>query len=144
MPHISETRIRILADGVEQIAANRAPNWYRGHVLDIEIDGKGYHLGSASGDGYNCLIDTLRQVLPGIMCNVAAVRSALEDRHRGLHTEIIPGDYLSLDFWSEIVDLLGFHNELGRIRASWAHRFRVVCVDLTRIGSGDVFNALTR
>ena len=137
--HMSETCISIVADGVEQRAANRAPYWYRGQVLDIELDGQSYHLGSASGDGCNCLIDTLRQVLPGIMCGVAAVRSALEDRHRGLPTEIIPGDYLPLDMWDDIVDLLGFHNELGRIRASWAHRFRVVCVDLTWIGSGDVF-----
>ena len=130
MPHISETRISIVAGGIEQRAAIRTPYWYRGQVLDIEMDGQSYHLGSASGAGCNCLIDTLRQVVPGaIMCSVAAVRSALEDRHRGLPTEIIPGDYLPLDFL-DIVDLFGFYNELGRIRASWAHRFRVVCVSI--------------
>ena len=136
VPHMSETRIRIVADGVEQTTARRAPYWYRNKILDIELDGHSYHLGSASGDGCNCLIDTLRQVLPGIICNVAAVRAELERRHLGL---IVPGDFLPLDFWDEIVDLLGFHNELGSVRASWAHRFRVVCVDLTWIGSGDVF-----
>ena len=49
MQHISETRIRIVADGVEQARANRAPNLYQGKVLEIEVDGKIYHLESASG-----------------------------------------------------------------------------------------------
>ena len=142
VPHVSETRIRIVADGVEQTAARRAPYWYRGKVLEIEVGRRWYHLGSASGDGCNCLIDTLRQVLHGIMgimCSVVAVRAALESRHRGLPTEIIPNDYLSLDLWADIIDLLGLYNENGKVRTSWAHRFRVVCVDLTWIGNGDVF-----
>ena len=139
VPHISETRIRIVADGVEQTAANKAPYWYQNKDLEIEVDGRSYHLGRASGDENNCLIDTLRQALPFCMCSVAAVRSALEVRHRGLPTEIRPGEFLPLDFWDDIVDLLGRYNESGSLRASWAHRFRVVCVDLTWIGSGEVF-----
>ena len=93
VPHISETRIRIVADGVEQTAANKAPYWYQDKVLEIEVDGRSYHLGCASGDGFNCLIDTLRQALPSVMCSVAAVRSALEDRHRGLPTEIVRASF---------------------------------------------------
>ena len=139
MPHISETNIRIVANGVEQTSARREPLWYQGQVLQIELNGHSYRMGSASGDGCNCLIDTLRQVLPGVISSVAAVRAELENRHRGLRTHIVPGAFLPLDFWDEIVDLLGFYNEVRRIRASWAHRFRVVCVDLTWIGSGDVF-----
>ena len=100
-----------------------------------------YHLGSASGKGCNCLIDTLRQVTPGIMCNVAGVRADLENRHRGCHTHITPGDYLSLDYWLDIVELLYKHNQeryAPSARTGLSQRFRVVCVDLTWIGSGDV------
>ena len=108
-------------------------------MLDIVIDGQSYQLGSASGDGYNCLIDTLRQKLPGVICSVSGVRAALEERHRNLPTRIAPRAYLPLDFWDEIVDLCGFYNEVKAIRTSWAHRFRIVCVDVTWIGHGEVF-----
>ena len=67
------------------------------------------------------------------------VRAALENRHRGLPSAIAPGDFLPLDLWDGAIDLLGIHNEIGRLQTSWVHRFRVVCVDLTWIGNGDVF-----
>ena len=52
VPHISKkTRIRISTNGVEQTEAHRHPFWYRSQVLEIEVDGHAYHLGSASGDG---------------------------------------------------------------------------------------------
>ena len=76
-------------------------------MLDIVIDGQSYQLGSASGDGYNCLIDTLRQKLPGVICSVSGVRAALEERHRNLPTRIAPRAYLPLDIWADIVDLCG-------------------------------------
>ena len=66
-------------------------------MLDIVIDSQSYQLGSASGDGYNCLIDTLRQKLPGVICSVSGVRAALEERHRNLPTHIVPRAYLPLD-----------------------------------------------
>jgi hypothetical protein len=141
VPHISETRIRISSNGVEQTEAHREPFWYQSQVLEIEVDGHACHLGSASGAGYNCLIDTLRQQLPGIICNVSHVRQELENRHRGKATQISPGAYLPLDFWDDIVDLLKYHNAVTQpVRESWAHRFRVVCVDLTWIGHGEVFS----
>ena len=108
-------------------------------MLDVVIDGQSHRLGSASGSGCNCLIDTLRQKLPGVICSVSGVRAALEDRHRSLPTCITPGEHLPPDFWNEIVDLCGFHNEFQPIRKSWAHRFRIVCVDLTWIDHGEVF-----
>ena len=68
-----------------------------------------------------------------------AVRFALEDRHRGLRTEIIPGDHLHLDLLEDIVDLLAFHSEVKSLQTSSAHRFRRVCVDFAFIGDGEVF-----
>ena len=138
VPHISEMNIRILADGFEQTAARMTPYWYRGVRLDIKLDGQSFRLGRASGDGCNCLIDTLRQQIPGVICSVPLVRSELERRHRGRPTEILPGAYLPLELWDDIVDLLGFHNAEKRVHTSWAHRFKVACIDLTWIGSGEV------
>ena len=82
--------IRISADGVEQTAARRNPFWYRGLRLDITLDGQNVYLGHASGDGCICLIDMLRQEIPGVICSVSKVRSELERRHRGQPTEIVP------------------------------------------------------
>ena len=139
VPHISETRIRILADNVEQMAAQREPNWYRGKIIDIDIEGASYHMGTATGAGCNCLIDTLRQKLPGIICHVPLVRSMLEERHCNLPTAILPGDYLSLDLWYDIIDLLFACNAVMHTKQRNQHRnYKVVCVDMTWIGSGDV------
>lgn len=68
--------------------------------------GKFYYLGNASGEGCNCLIDTLRQTIPGIMRNVSRVRAELEQRHRNRQTQA-PGSYLPFDLWDGILDLLG-------------------------------------
>ena len=112
MPHLSETHIRILANGIEQMTARRRPFWYEGQVLEIVIDGQSYAMGSASGEGCNCLIDTLRQTLPGVMCSVPRVRATLEDRHRNLPTRVALSAYLSLGLWGEILDLLWLYNEI--------------------------------
>ena len=115
VPHISETQIRISCNGVEQTEDHREPYWYRNQVIEIEVDGHAYRLGEASGDGCNCLIDTLRQKLQGIICNISWVRQELENHHRGKDTQIIPGDYLPLDFWDDIVDLLISHNAVTQV-----------------------------
>ena len=66
------------------------------------------------------------------------MRAELENRHRGLSTHITPGEFLSLDYWHDIVELLILYNEVSSDRTGSAHQYRVVCVDLTWIGSGDV------
>eukprot|EP00973_Karenia_brevis_P028027 3859141-Karenia_brevis.AAC.1 len=59
-------------------APRSKPNWWAAcWSLVIEIDSHSYIQGFASGDGCNCLIDTIRQQL-GAQCDVAAVRGALE------------------------------------------------------------------
>ena len=73
VPHISETRIRILADSVEQMAAQREPDWYRGKIIHIDIEGVSYHMGTVTGDECNCLIHTLLQTLPVcLLCGVCS------------------------------------------------------------------------
>ena len=105
MPHMNQLDIRVFADGVQQAAAMVVPHWYEGRALEIYVNDVAFELGRANGDGCNCLIDTLRQKVPGIICNVAAVRAALEERHRGTASHIIPGDYLDIDSSFEIIDL---------------------------------------
>ena len=75
---MSQLDIRVCADGVPQKAAKVAAHWYEGKALEIYVNGEAFELGRASGEGCNCLIDTLRQKLPGVIFSVAAVREDLE------------------------------------------------------------------
>ena len=92
---MSETHLQMLANGIEQMTARRRPFWYEGQVLEILTDGQSYDVGNASGDGCSCLIDTLRQKIPGVK-----LRATLEERYRNLPTRIAPGAYLPLDLWA--------------------------------------------
>lgn len=136
--HMSQTSIQILADGIVQCASRRKPYWYEGHRLRIMVDDQQFALGKASGEGCNCLIDTLRQKLGVASCNIADVRRRLEALHELCETEILPHDYLSLDYWEDIISLITEQSghSAGTVRA--ASRFQVNCIDLTWIGHGEV------
>ena len=136
--HMSQTSIQILADGIMQCASRRKPYWYEGHRLRIMVDDQQFALGKASGEGCNCLIDTLRQKLGVASCNIADVRRRLEALHELCETEILPHDYLSLDYWEDIISLITEQSghSAGTVRA--ASRFQVNCIDLTWIGHGEV------
>ena len=78
VPHMHQTRIEILKDGVALQPGRRlSQSWWIGHNIVLRIEGLHYCMGAASGDGFNCLIDTLRQSL-GLVCNVSYVRRILE------------------------------------------------------------------
>lgn len=86
VPHMNQLSIRVYADGVKQAAAVVQPQWYEGKALEVFVNGEAFELGAANGDGCDCLIDTFRQELPGIICSVASVSQHLEERHRGWAT----------------------------------------------------------
>ena len=91
MPHMSQTSIRIFADGAEQTHQRREAHWYDEHrEIEVEIDGMKFSVGEACGDGCNCLIDSLRQVVLVGAVNVALVREQLESLHWGRGTRIVP------------------------------------------------------
>ena len=137
VPHMNEITVTITCDDALVERAQRRVNWWDGRRVEINVDDSWFVLGKANGDGCNCLIDTLRQCLQ-LICNVSAVRAALERKHSSRPTAIIPLDYLDLRlYWSDIVDLLGTHNELRRMD-NLSSRVRVVCVDMCWIGNGDV------
>ena len=88
------------------------PFWYEGLKLEVVVDGQHFELGTASGDGHNCLIDTLRKLLNrrcGFFIpegSVVDVRNRLEGKHSDLASAITPGDYLELrPYWEERLDL---------------------------------------
>ena len=107
------------------------------------MDNKMYTQGYASGEGFNCLIDTLRQML-NIISNTKRVRMELEKKFRTGPGRIRSGEYLELQHhWKDVIDLLFLYNEMdlpvtpsgGR---SWSDIHKVVCVDMIYMGEGDV------
>ena len=137
-PHLQQTQILISVEGEAVECCQRLPGWWIGQKLEISVDGMCFVLGSASGEGCNCLIDTLRQVLPTFVCDVALVRAELERRHAQNSTAILPFDYLDLAiYWSDIIDIIGEQNILART-AKLSSKFRVCCVDMCWIGHGEV------
>ena len=61
VPHMSQTNIGLYLDGAPlAYGAQRSAQWYEGRKLEIVVDGKSFEFGTASGEGCNCLIDTLR------------------------------------------------------------------------------------
>ena len=107
-PHLQQTQIFIKAERHDVERNQRLPGLWNGQQLEISVDGIWFVLGSASGEGCNCLIDTLRQLLPTFVCDVALVRAELERRHARSPTAILPFDYLDLaSYWSDIIDIIG-------------------------------------
>ena len=105
--------------------------------MEVSVNNNWFVLGKASGEGCNCLIDTLRQLLPTPMCNVSFVRAELERRHARSPTAIVRGDFLDLaTYWTDIIDIIGQYNEQGRVH-NLSSRFRVCCVDMCWIGHGE-------
>ena len=137
-PHLQQTQISISVQG-EAIECNqRLPEWWIGQQLEISVDDIWFVLGSASGQCCNCLIDTLRQVLPTVVCDVALVRAELERRHAEKSTAILPFEYLDLaTYWSDVIDIIGEQNIVART-VGLSSKFRVCCVDMCWIGHGEV------
>ena len=144
VPHLSQTEIAVFVDDVRQANQQRGPGWYTGKRLRVVIDGKSFELGSASGDGCNCLIDTLRKLLnqQGNFLipqgSVEAVRCSLEDKHRTGATPIICGDYLDLAlYWEDVVTFLLEADHFGNSARRRQDSYEIVCADMLELGHGD-------
>ena len=142
---MSQTDVTMFLDGAQVREGPRPePYWYAGHALKICVDGIVFQLGTAKGDGHNCLVDTLRQMLNErhgaliVEGRVADVRARLEDRRRGGATPIASLDFLDLAYyWEDIVDLLERADEGRSVRPLGSAHYEVMCVDLMYVGSGD-------
>ena len=86
VPHFrGELNIRVL-DNENPVKMSRTilpADWWLWQNVVIEIDGDRYRMGSASGNGCNCLIDTLRQALD-VVCNVDQIRHLLHQKYAKL------------------------------------------------------------
>ena len=146
MPHIGQTDFILTADGVRQHGngVRRKPGWYDGKKLEVSVDNMRFELGYATGDGCNCLIDTLRKLLndlPSVIIPqgcLPEVRRLLEDKHRHGPTPIRSRDYLDLaHYWEDIVNLLWerdtVHLQLNRT----AEYFEIICIDLLDLDHGE-------
>ncbi len=116
VPHLSQIQMTLRADEHEvpnNCGRLRSFWWVLARSLEykvtVEFEDRLYFMGDASGDGCNCLIDTFRQRL-GIICNVAAVRARLEQKHRELPTRIRPRG-----LFGPCRDVAGCHRGAGTV-----------------------------
>ena len=87
-------------------------------------------MGTASVEECNCLLDTLRQQLQ-LHCDIKTVRAFVQAQDASL----VQGDYLELQtHWRAVI--AGFAHVLDDVFLASA--YRIVCIDATFIGNGDV------
>ena len=89
VPHFREVGCVCVADG-QRLQPVRMPSewWKRYESVHFVLNDEAFQMGEASGDGCNCLNDTLRQSL-GLVCNVTAIRRLL---HR-IHPDLQLGEF---------------------------------------------------
>ena len=136
--HMNQVTIRISVDGAIVQRSQRKIGWFYNQNIEISVDNVHLELGSASGEGCNCLIYSFQKILPTSMFDVPFVRAELERRHTGRPTAIVRRDYLDLAIYcADIIDIIGLHNLQGVI-PNFSSRFRISCVDMCWIGHGEV------
>ena len=73
VPHMSQVQITISANSHVVEQSQRDVGWWENQRIEIGVGGINFVLGKASGEGCNCLIYALQQILPTSMLNVAFV-----------------------------------------------------------------------
>ena len=122
--------------------------WQSYKLVEVSVDNKMYTQGYASGEGCNCLTDTLRQML-NIISNTKRVRMELDKTCTTGPGRIRPGDFLELQHhWKDVIDLLFRYNEMDLPLTpsggpSWSDIHKVFCVDMMHLGQGDVAESLS-
>ena len=107
---------------------------------DIRIEGALFVRGKATTVQNNCLIDSLRQTL-GVVANEKWVRSRLQVQFPHGPECVTSSNFLTLEYhWHAVVNALFVADQSRRPKLD-SHSFRVVCVDLTWEGNGDVLGA---
>ena len=102
----------------------------------VEIDGRSFRLGHASGKSNNCLLDSLRQAVSADV-NLDFVRDLLRDRFRDGPERVDEANFLTLDYHAlAALDALLQHGRQAAPGAS--ESYTIVCVDMGCIGNGDV------
>ena len=95
------------------------------------VEGNTYSLGRASGQGNNCLIDTLRQALGLAGISLEGVRETLKAQFTRGPSKVEDANYLELGYhWAAIVDALK--------GADASRRYRVLCITPDAPENGEV------
>ena len=102
----------------------------------VEFDNRSFIKGFASGDGCNCLIETLLACLNdnGLLCvaDVPWIRQELRRRFRQGENRVTERNYLDLrNHWTTIIDLIGIsarHNECDPTNQIHARNFNVMAM----------------
>ena len=103
----------------------------------ICIDGNIFFKGYATTVQNNCLIDSLRQTL-ALVANEHWVRGRLQLQFPQGPEVVTASNFLTLEYhWCAVIDTLFIADQSGKPKLS-SHTFKVVCVDLTYLGNGDV------
>ena len=102
----------------------------------LRINGLDYFVRGAMGEDNNCLIDTLRQQIPGLIANLNSVRELLHNRFPYGPNRVLTGrraNYLELQaHWRSVLEFLGVCAEPRQITLR-PENYRIICVDLEHL-----------
>ena len=102
------------------------------------MGGATFTRGRATGRNSNCLIDSIRQAL-GVYADVQVVRQHLRGSFPAGPHRVSPNNYLDFaEHWSSTIDWLGIVSEQAGGTRVVASDYKVVCVDASLPGNGDV------
>ena len=113
VPHMSQASVQFYSDGRLMALQRMSAKWWQSYKLvEVSVDNQMYTQGYASGEGCNCLIDTLRQML-NIISNTKRVRMELKNKFTTGPRRIRSGDFLELQHhWKDVIDLLFRYDEM--------------------------------
>ena len=104
------------------------------------INGNRFYIGNASGEGCNCLIDTLSQLLGAWVPSDFVRRDLMKEFPSG-PDRVTEANFLDLRaHWEAIVHSLNRHSTVLRVPVN-PRSCRLICADLVFIGQGDIVGA---
>ena len=103
----------------------------------MRVEGQDFYVGTASGEGCNCLIDTLKQQLLCTDVPPEGVRELLKEEFPRGPRRVTSMNFLELQYhWKKVIQFIGLLGQDSKILRP--EQFRIVCVDLAFVGNGDV------
>ena len=135
VPHMQQIDVVCIANNAVVPAGEKGMNWWRYQRVQFLFEDHVYQMGQATCDENNCLIDTLAQAIGDTRCDLSLIRRELRRRHPTLR----PLQYLDLEtHWRDVIELLGLYNTSPTGGAWSPDHFRITCLDLCFLGSGNV------
>ena len=113
-------------------------NVHIGMHRKITVNGIPFTIGWASGEGCNCLISTINQLLRTCVRS-DIVRADLQRQFPSGSDRVTDNNFLDFDVhWAAIVESLGRHSQTlpGGLRSLDPTRLQFTCVDLVYLGQG--------